>query len=61
MRGGTGRMVRCRGREISDVDLVEVVGSGVVGETSKGGAKYVDPNGQTVKAAKSIGISFGGD
>ncbi|MFP4287183.1 MAG: 6-phosphofructokinase [Candidatus Izemoplasmataceae bacterium] len=59
MHGGTGRMVRCRGREISDVDLEEVVGSGQVGETSKGGAKYVDPNGQLVKAAKSIGISFG--
>ncbi len=59
MSGGTGKMVRCQGREITHVDLEEVVGSGVVGETSKGGAKYVDPNGQLVKAAKSIGISFG--
>ncbi|MFU8787294.1 MAG: 6-phosphofructokinase, partial [Candidatus Izemoplasmataceae bacterium] len=59
MEGGTGSMVRCRGREISAVPLEEVVGTGVVGETSKGGAKYVDPNGQLVKAAKSIGISFG--
>ena len=59
MSGGTGKMVRCQGREITHVDLEEVVGSGVVGETSKGGAKYVDPNGQLVRAAKSIGISFG--
>ena len=59
MSGGTGQMVRCQGREISHVDLEEVVGSGVVGETSHGGAKYVDPNGQLVNAAKSIGISFG--
>ncbi|MFH5880993.1 6-phosphofructokinase [Liberiplasma polymorphum] len=59
MEGGTGSMVRCRGREISAVPLEEVVGTGEVGETSKGGAKYVDPNGQLVKAAKSIGISFG--
>lgn len=59
LSGGSGRMVRCRGREISSIDLEEVVGSGQTGETSKGGAKYVDPNGQIVRAAKSVGISFG--
>ncbi len=59
MSGGTGQMVRCQGREITYVNLEEVVGSGVVGETSHGGAKYVDPKGQLVRAAKSIGISFG--
>ncbi len=59
MNGGTGQMVRCRGREISYVPLEEVVGSGNTGETSHGGAKYVDPNGQMIKAAKAIGISFG--
>ncbi|TVP94723.1 MAG: ATP-dependent 6-phosphofructokinase [Acholeplasmatales bacterium] len=59
LAGGSGQMVRCRGREISPVDLESVVGSGETGETSKGGAKYVDPNGQMVRAAKAVGISFG--
>jgi 6-phosphofructokinase 1 len=30
-----------------------------MGETSKGGKKQVDPEGQYVQAAKAIGISFG--
>ncbi|MFW6318958.1 MAG: 6-phosphofructokinase, partial [Bacillota bacterium] len=59
MSGKSGTMVRCRGRDISYVDLEEVVGSGETGETSHGGAKYVDPKGQIVQAAKAIGISFG--
>ncbi|MFW6319083.1 MAG: 6-phosphofructokinase, partial [Bacillota bacterium] len=59
MGGKSGVMVRCRGRHISYVDLEEVVGSGETGETSHGGAKYVDPEGQIVQAAKAIGISFG--
>lgn len=59
MEGKSGVMVRCRGRNISHVDLEEVVGSGETGETSHGGAKYVDPEGQIVQAAKAIGISFG--
>ncbi len=59
MEGKSGVMVRCRGRHISHVDLEEVVGSGETGETSHGGAKYVDPEGQIVQAAKAIGISFG--
>ncbi len=59
MQGGTGKMVRYRGREISHVALEEVVGSGEVGETSEGGEKFVDPEGQTVRTAKSVGISFG--
>jgi 6-phosphofructokinase 1 len=59
MEGKSGVMVRCRGRHISHVDLEEVVGSGEIGETSHGGAKYVDPEGQIVQASKAIGISFG--
>lgn len=59
MSGKSGVMVRCRGRHISHVDLEEVVGSGETGETSHGGAKYVDPDGQIVQASKAIGISFG--
>ncbi len=59
MQGGMGKMVRYRGRDISHVALEEVVGSGETGETSKGGEKFVDPEGHTVRTAKSIGISFG--
>ena len=59
MQGGGGKMVRYSGRQITHVDLEDVVGSGDIGETSKGGAKYVDSDGQIVNAAKAIGISFG--
>ncbi len=59
MNGGSGRMVQLRGRKITSVPLEEVVGSGEVGETSRGGGKTVDPDGQYVQAAKAIGICFG--
>lgn len=59
MNGGTGRMVQLRGRKITSIPLEEVVGTGEVGETSHGGGKQVDPDGQYVQAAKSIGICFG--
>ncbi|AIO19670.1 6-phosphofructokinase 1 [Candidatus Izimaplasma bacterium HR1] len=59
MSGGSGRMVQLRGRKITSVPLEEVVGSGEVGETSRGGGKTVDPEGQYVQAAKAIGICFG--
>lgn len=59
MQGGAGKMVRYKGRQIAHVSLEEVVGKGETGETSKGGAKMVDPEGQIVGAAKSLGISFG--
>jgi 6-phosphofructokinase 1 len=59
MAGGSGRMVQLRGRKITSVPLEEVVGSGEVGETSRGGGKMVDPDGQYVQAAKAIGICFG--
>lgn len=58
MNGGEGRMVQLRGRKITSIPLEDVVGSGEVGETSTGGGKQVDPDGQYVQAAKSIGISF---
>ncbi|MFK5883291.1 MAG: ATP-dependent 6-phosphofructokinase [Candidatus Izemoplasma sp.] len=57
--GGSGSMVQLRGRKLKSISLEEVVGGGVVGETSLGGAKHVDPHGQLVLTAKSIGISFG--
>lgn len=59
MNGGSGRMVQLRSRKITSIPLEEVVGSGEVGETSRGGGKLVDPDGQYVQAAKAIGISFG--
>ncbi|MFW6298953.1 MAG: 6-phosphofructokinase, partial [Bacillota bacterium] len=59
MQGGAGKMVRYRGRDISHIDLEEVVGSGETGETSKGGAKNVNPEGSMVRTAKALGISFG--
>ncbi len=59
MNGGAGRMVQLKGRDITSVPLTDVVGTGEVGETSKGGDKLVDPEGQLVQAAKAIGISFG--
>jgi phosphofructokinase-like protein len=59
MKGDYGKMVRLRGRDLTNVALEDVVGSGAVGETSEGGTKLVDPQGQRVQAAKAIGISFG--
>ncbi len=59
MNGGSGRMVQLRGREIISLPLTEVVGDGPMGETSHGGGKLVDPDGQYVQAAKAIGICFG--
>jgi len=59
MNGGSGRMVQLKGRKITSIPLEEVVGSGETGETSRGGGKQVDPEGQYVLAAKSIGICFG--
>lgn len=59
MEGKYGRMVRYASGLVDSVDLEDVVGRGETGETSKGGAKYVDPAGQIVKVAKTIGIAFG--
>lgn len=59
MRGDSGKMVRYEGRNITSIDLEDVVGRGATGETSRGGAKHVDPKGQIVTAAKALGISFG--
>jgi len=59
MNGGAGRMVQLKGRKITSCPITDVVGNGEVGETSRGGGKQVDPEGQYVMAAKSIGICFG--
>jgi 6-phosphofructokinase 1 len=53
-----GNMVALQNGEMTYVPFAEVLGDGAMGETSKGGAKVVDPNGEMVQVAKAIGISF---
>ena len=53
-----GSMVSIRGNEMNHISLEDVVGRGNMGETSVGGANTVDPNGELVRVAKSMGISF---
>jgi ATP-dependent phosphofructokinase / diphosphate-dependent phosphofructokinase len=48
-RGGLGRMVALRGTEIIDVSIPEAIAE----------PKLVDPNGELVNTARSVGISFG--
>ena len=48
-QGGFGKMVCLRNERIEAVDIAQAVGQ----------MKMVDPNGQLVQTAKSIGISFG--
>ena len=59
MAGKSGLMVQLKGRKITSIPLSEVVGTGEIGETSIGGRKQVDVDGQLVQTAKAIGISFG--
>jgi len=59
MNEGSGCMVRLEGRSVTSVHLENVVGKGEMGETSEGGAKYVEADGEIVQAAKAIGITFG--
>ena len=56
--GDFGKMVALQNGEMTAVPFEVVLGSGETGETSRGGAKTVDPNGEMVKVAKAIGISF---
>ena len=48
-RGGFGRMVALRGTDIVDVAIEQAIAR----------PKVVDPNGEVVQAARSVGISFG--
>lgn len=57
--GEFGKMVAVKHDKMVPVPIEEVVGSGEVGETSHGGSKVVDPNGDLVQAAKCIGVVFG--
>jgi len=56
--GKFGNMVCVAHGKMDAVSLEDVLGSGETGETSLGGAKVVNPNGEMVRIAKSIGISF---
>jgi len=57
--GDFGKMVAIRHNDMVTVPLTDVVGTGMVGETSLGGARVVNPNCDLVNAAKAIGVSFG--
>jgi len=57
--GDYAKMVAIKNNKMVPVDIVDVVGSGMMGETSHGGAKVVNPRGDLVTAAKCIGVSFG--
>ncbi|MCL2577497.1 MAG: ATP-dependent 6-phosphofructokinase [Defluviitaleaceae bacterium] len=56
--GAFGNMVCLRNGNMEYIKLEDVLGSGSIGETSAGGAKTVDPNGELVRVAKAMGISF---
>lgn len=58
-RGDFGQMVTIRNDKMTTVFIEDVVGGGKTGETSRGGARRVNPNGDLVNAARDIGISFG--
>ena len=52
--GKFGNVVTLNGDKMGYTSLEEVIGAAKVGQQ-----KHVDPNGELVKAAKAIGISFG--
>ncbi len=57
--GQFGQMATIQNNKMVAVPIEMVVGSGMTGETSKGGARTVNPTGDLVTTAKNIGISFG--
>ena len=52
--GAFGNMACLKGETMSYVSLEEVIGAAKVGKQ-----KHVDPNGELVRAAKAMGVSFG--
>ncbi len=54
-----GRMVIIKNDRMDSVRIEEVVGSGLTGQTSTGGARIVNPHGDLVNSARDIGITFG--
>ncbi|MBU1144834.1 MAG: ATP-dependent 6-phosphofructokinase [Firmicutes bacterium] len=57
--GDFGQMVTIKNDRMNKVFIEDVVGGGKTGETSRGGARRVDPNGDLINAARDIGIIFG--
>lgn len=57
--GDFGQMVTIKNDKMNKVYIEDVVGDGATGETSRGGARKVNPNGDLVTSARNIGISFG--
>lgn len=53
-----GKMACLRDGMMDCIELEKVVGGGNMGESSSGGTKTVDPNGEMVRVAKAMGISF---
>ena len=56
--GKFGNMVSLQNGTMGYVTLEEAVGSSATGSTSISGDKLVDPNGELVRMAKAMGISF---
>jgi 6-phosphofructokinase 1 len=54
-----GEMVCLQKGAMTSIPLTVVVGGGEMGETSAGGAHTVDPDGELVRVANSMGIAFG--
>ncbi|MCL2352338.1 MAG: 6-phosphofructokinase, partial [Firmicutes bacterium] len=54
--GKFGNMVCLKNGKMDCVSLEDVIGSE---RTSTSGGKLVDPNGELVKCARNLGISFG--
>ena len=54
-----GKMVTVYNHKDTMIDLVDIVGNGETGETSKGGKNNVDLNCRLIKTARSLGIYLG--
>ncbi|MCR5741294.1 MAG: hypothetical protein K6G38_02375, partial [Gammaproteobacteria bacterium] len=61
MHGQFGKMVSVVGDEETLVPIVNIVGDGPMGETSRGGSKYVVSDSDLLKTAKLLGIYMGDD
>lgn len=57
--GEFNQMVTIKNDRMNKVYIEDVVGGGQTGETSRGGARRVNPQGDLVTSARNIGISFG--
>lgn len=58
-KGDFGKMVALKGDSLITVPVVDVVGDGPTGETSRGGSKNVKPDSDLLTCAKLMGIYLG--